>query len=60
MVLNGDKQVLTSAELAKVLQKHYRQFVSGVRFVAREDGEVACVVEFAQKGLPLKVVGSRH
>lgn len=59
-VQRGEKQTLTSAELAKVLQKHYRQFVTEVRFVARPDGEVAAEVHFAQRGLPLRVVGSTH
>jgi hypothetical protein len=56
----GEKEVLTQAELHKVLQQHFRQFVAGVRFVVKPDGEVACEVEFAQRGLPLRVVGTRH
>jgi hypothetical protein len=60
MQTRGDKQTLTPTELAKVLQKHYRQFVAEVRFVARADGEVATEVHFAQQALPLRVVGTRH
>lgn len=60
MLNRGEKQVLTSAELAKVLQAHFREFVAEVRFVTRPDGEVATEVHFAQRGLPLRVVGSRH
>ena len=52
--MNGDKAILTSPDLAKVLQAHYRAFVTGVRFVVRPDGEVALEVHFAQQPLQLK------
>jgi hypothetical protein len=53
--MSGDKQTLTAQELAKVLQRHYRQFVTEVRFVVQPNGEVACEVHFAQQALQLRV-----
>jgi hypothetical protein len=51
----SDKQILTKAEMAKVLQKHFRQFVTEVRYVVQPDGEVACEVHFAQQAFQLRV-----
>jgi hypothetical protein len=37
---------MTECELKRVLQAHFRRFVTGVCFVPNEKGEVCAVVEF--------------
>lgn len=55
MAVRAEKLVMTAPELTQVLQKHFRQFVAGVRFITQADGEVALEINFKQNSLPLRV-----
>ena len=55
-----EKVTLNATDLANVLQAHFRRYVADVRFVTRDNGEVALEVHFKQAGLQLRLVGQAH